>query len=101
MPDLTDPARLSDLVHCLRHDATHARSRADLADEAADALEAMEAVHLTSYRAVAERAVMRLSLVNDATGKADTVIVTVARLWPWWRRVRFAVALLSPWWPPR
>lgn len=101
MADLSDPSRIADLRDCLRHDARHARARADLAEEAAESLEAMEAANLSAYARTAERGIVRSALATDAADKVDVVLVTLARLWPWHRRLRFAVALLSPWWPGR
>ena len=99
MHPLDHPSRIADLRDCLRHDAAHARQRADLADEAADALEAIEAVHRAAYARVAARAVVRAGLAVDAADKVDVVLVTLARLWPWRRRLRFAVVLLRWGWP--
>lgn len=101
MLPLDHPSRIADLRDCLRHDAEHARRRAELATEAADALEAAEAVNMAAYARVAARAVVRAGLATDAADKVDVVLVALARLWPWHRRLRFAVALLSPWWPRR
>lgn len=96
--DLADPDRLADLVDALHEVGTHNRERAERCAAVADEVTLL-AWATAVDRTRTEEAAATLGRAALAAEQTWVLAVFLRRTWPWRRRVRYALALLSPWWP--